>query len=302
MKIGLQVIRFDWPGSPGATGQRLAEIARLVDDAGFASLWVMDHFFQMGREFGPADDPMLESYSTLAYLAALTSRVRLGALVTGSFYRYPGLLVKTVSTLDVLSGGRAYFGLGAGWYEREARGLGVPYPDTKERFERLEETLQIAKHMWAGRRTPYLGRYHQLYEPIDSPPPIQRPHPPILIGGGGEKKTLRLVAQYGDACNLFAGGDAPEYAESLRTIRDKLATLRQHCEAVGRPYAQIERTVLAGARPASESGWVHEVIELCHSLAELGVQHVIFNLPQGYDLRAIEALGKGVIPAVAGFG
>lgn len=299
MKVGLQVIRFDYPDTPSTTGQRLIEIARLVDDTNFASLWVMDHFFQMGGEFGPADDPMLECYSTLAYLAAVTHRVRLGALVTGNIYRYPGLLIKTVSTLDVLSGGRAYLGLGAGWYEREARGLGVPYPDRKERFERLEETLQIAKHMWAGQRTAYLGQYAQLHEPINNPPPLQRPHPPILIGGGGEKKTLRLVAQYGDACNLYAGGNAQEYAEGLQMIRHKLLILRQHCESVGRPYAEIERTVLAGVRLTPESGWVNDVIELCKALAELGVQHVIFNMPEGYDLSAIEILGKDVIPAVA---
>src|SRR5215208_204348 len=291
MKVGLQIIRFDWPETPHTTAQHLTEIAKLADDTHFASLWVMDHFFQMGGEFGPVDAPMLESYSTLAYLAAMTKRVWLGVLVTGSLYHYPGLLIKTISTLDVLSGGRTYFGIGAGWYEREAHGLGVPYPTRKERFEHLEETLQIAKHMWAGNRSPYLGHYAQLHEPINCPAPIQQPHPPILIGGDGEKKTLWLVAKYGDACNLYAGGNVHEYAEGLQTIRHKLTVLKEHCESVGRPYAEIERTVLAGVQLAEESKMVSDVVGLCQSLSELGVQHVIFNMPQGYEMRQIETFG-----------
>jgi F420-dependent oxidoreductase-like protein len=296
LKIGLQIMRFNWPD---AIGERLAEIAGLADETDFASLWVMDHFFQMGGEFGNADEPMLEGYSTIAYLAALTQRIRLGVLVTGNFYHYPGLLVKKISTLDVLSAGRAYFGIGVGWYEREARGLGVPYPALKERFERLEETLQIAKHMWAGQQTPYLGKYYQLDEPINCPAPLQQPHPPILIGGEGEQRTLRLVAQYGDACNLYAGGNSHEYAEGLQSIRHKLTRLQQHCEAIGRPYAEIERTVLAGIQWTEEPGTVSQIIQLCKSLAELGVQHVIFNMPLGYEPRRVELLGKEVIPIVA---
>lgn len=182
----------------------------------------MDHLFQMGDEFGPADAPVLEGYSTINYLAALTQRIRLGILVTGSFYRSPALLIKMVSTLDVLSGGRAYLGIGAGWYQREARGLGLPLPDVKERFERLEETLQIAKHMRSGQRTPYLGRYYQLQEPINSPQPLQQLHPPILIGGEGEKKALRLVAQYGDACNLYAVGAQMNTPQGLKVFAPSL--------------------------------------------------------------------------------
>ncbi len=186
---------------------------------------------------GPATDPMLESYITLGYLAAVTKRAKLGTMVTGVIYRHPGILVKMVSNLDVLSGGRAYFGVGAGWYERECLGLGLPFPPLKERFERLEETLQIAKQMWGGEVKPYQGKHYQMGEPINNPQPLTRPHPPILIGGSGEKKTLRLVAQYGDACNLFAFAGAGEIAR-------KLEVLKQHCDDVGRSYNEIERTAL----------------------------------------------------------
>jgi F420-dependent oxidoreductase-like protein len=296
LKVGLQIMRFDWPG---AITMRLAEMARLTEQNNFASLWVMDHFFQMGDEFGPIDDPMLEGYSTIAYLAGLTQRIRLGVLVTSTIYHYPGPLIKTISTLDVLSGGRMYFGVGAGWYEQEARGLGIPYPSRKERFARLEETLQIAKHMWAGERTPFLGQYYQLYEPINRPSPLQQPHPPILIGGEGEKKTLQLVAKYGDACNLHAGGNIHEYEEGVQSVRHKLILLQQHCQAVGRPYAEIERTVLAGVQPTQEPESIRAILQLCQSLAELGVHHVIFNMPLGYEMISLEVLAKEIVPRVA---
>jgi len=199
MKLGLQVVAFNWPGSPANTGRTLANIARTADEAGFASLWVMDHYFQIDPGIGPASDPMLEAYTALSFMAGATERIRLGAMVTGVVYRQPAFLVKQVSTLDVLSGGRANLGIGASWYEREAVGLGFPFPPIAERFERLEETLQIAKHLWSGDATPFTGKHYQLAEPINSPQPLSQPHPPILIGGGGEKKTLRLVAQYGNA-------------------------------------------------------------------------------------------------------
>ena len=297
MKVGLQIIRFDWSNNMHAICGRLRDIAKLADESGFYSLWVMDHLFQMGDEFGPVDAPMLEGYSTINYLAAITQHVRLGILVTGISYRNPGLLIKMVSTLDVLSGGRAYLGIGAGWYKREARGLGLPLPDIKERFERLEETLQIANHMWSGERTPYLGRYYQLQEPINCPQPLQQPHPPILIGGEGEKKTLRLVAQYGDACNLFAGGNSNEYSEGIESIRSKLAVLQRHCDPLGRPYNDIERTALAGvdlAQPAA----IRDAARLCESLAELGVGHVIFNIPNAHDFKLFEKFAKEIIPTV----
>ena len=242
MRVGLQVPNFTWPGGASEIGARLAEIGHTADDAGFYSLWVMDHFFQIGV-MGAPEEPMLEGYSALSYLAGVTKRVKLGTLVTGVIYRHPGLLVKTVTTLDVLSGGRAYFGIGAAWNAEEARGLGVPFPPLKERFEKLEEALQIAHQMWRGDRTPYNGTHYQLADPLNSPQALSKPHPPIMIGGGGEQKTLRLVAQYADACNLFArmGGDV---------IRQKLDVLRGHCEAVGRPYDEIERTALGTVRLA----------------------------------------------------
>src|SRR5512137_2385250 len=230
MKIGLQVPNFTWPGGPADIASKLAEIARTADETGFASLWVMDHFFQIGSRdramgLGPAEDEMLEGYSTLAYLAGFTKKVKLGTLVTGVIYRHPGILVKTVTTLDVLSGGRAYLGIGAAWNEREAKGLGVPFPPVAERFQRLEEALQIAKQMWSDDNGPYAGRHYQLAETLNSPQPLSKPHPPILIGGTGEKKTLRLVAQYADACNLFA-------RMGIDGLRAKLDVLQRHCDTV----------------------------------------------------------------------
>jgi F420-dependent oxidoreductase-like protein len=293
MLLGLQIPRFTWPSGPAGIGSRLAEIARTADEVGFASLWVMDHFFQI-RGVGEMDEPMLESYTTLGYLAGVTKRIRLGTLVTGVVYRHPGILVKAVSTLDVISGGRAYLGIGAAWNEREAKGLGVPFPPLKERFERLEETLQIAKHMWAGRMTPYNGRHFQLAEPLNSPQPLTRPHPPILIGGMGEKKTLRLVAQYGDACNLFARMGAD-------TVRHKLDVLKRHCDEVGRPYDDIERTVLDVVNIGPGGQTASDVIATCRTLADLGVQHFIFSMPNVHEIKPLEIIGREVIPAVAGF-
>jgi F420-dependent oxidoreductase-like protein len=230
LRIGLQVPRFTWPDAPGSIGPKLAEIGKTADEAGFASIWVMDHFFHIGV-VGETEEPMLEGYSALNYLAGITQQVKLGTLVTGVHYRYPGILLKTATTLDVLSGGRAYLGIGAGWYEREARGLGVPFPSTAERFERLEEALQIAHQMWSGEAKPYRGKHYRLEEALNNPPAMSRPRPPIMVGGMGEKKTLRLVAQYADACNLFAYGGAG-------TIRHKLEVLKRHCEDVGRDYEE----------------------------------------------------------------
>jgi F420-dependent oxidoreductase-like protein len=237
---------------------------------------------------------MLEGYSALSYMAGFTMRATLGTMVTGVIYRYPGLLAKTVTTLDVLSNGRAYLGIGAAWNEREARGLGVPFPPIKERFERLEEALQIVKQMWSDNNGPYNGKYYQLAETLCSPQPVTKPHPPILIGGGGEKKTLRLVAQYADACNIFArmGND---------TVRSKLDILKGHCEKVGRDYNEIEKTTLSGAHLAPGKMTARDVIEECRSLAALGVQHCIFNMPNVQDIKPLEIFGKEIIPAVAGF-
>src|SRR5213080_1273976 len=237
MRIGLQVTSFTWPNKQGSLGETFGLIAQRAERAGLFSLWVMDHFFQISG-VGPVENEMLESYSALAFAAGRTNRIKLGALVTGVTYRHPGILVKTVTTLDVLSGGRAYLGIGAAWNEEEHRGLGVPFPPLAERFERLEETLQIARQMWAGDERPYNGKHYQLARPLNSPQAVQRPRPPVLIGGGGERKTLRLVARYGDACNLFASFGA-------EGLGRKLAVLREHCQAVGRPYEEIEKTSLS---------------------------------------------------------
>ena len=218
MKIGLQIPDFSTPDGPGQLGADLATVARTADDAGFEYLAVMDHFFQIGV-IGPPEREMLEAYTTLGYLAGHTSRARLLTLVTGVTYRHPGILAKMVTTLDVLSGGRAGLGIGAAWNDEESRGLGIPFPPLAERFERLEETLQICLQMWRGDERPYHGRHYQLERPLNSPQALTRPHPPILIGGGGERKTLRLVAQYADACNLFPGPD----------LARKLDVLRGHC-------------------------------------------------------------------------
>jgi F420-dependent oxidoreductase-like protein len=291
MRIGLQVPSFTWPGGTAEIGARLADIGRTADDAGFYSLWVMDHFFQIGM-VGPPEHAMLEGYSALSYLAGVTKHVKLGTLVTGVHYRHPGLLMKTVTTLDVLSGGRAYLGIGAGWNEQESRGLGVPFPPLKERFERLEEALQIAHQMWKGDRSAFNGAHYQLTDPLNSPQPLAQPHPPIMIGGGGEQKTLRLVAQYADACNLFArmGDDV---------LRTKLDVLRGHCETLGRDYNAIERTALNTVNLAPAGTSAADVIAECKSLAALGIQHVIFNMPNVHDLTPLETFGREIIPAVA---
>lgn len=300
MKLGLQIIRFDWADSVNSLGKQLVDIAQFAEEVDFTSLWVMDHFFQMGGEFGSFDDPMLEGYSTIAYLAGVTRKIRLGVLVAANIYHYPGVLVKKISTLDVLSGGRIYFGIGAGWYEKEARGFGIPYPtNLKEQFDRLQETLEIAKHMWGGCREAYSGQYYQLYEPVNSPAPIQSPHPPILIGGEGEKKTLRLVAQYGDACNLYAGGSIDEYTERVESVRHKLEVLKIHCQEVGRSYAEIEKTALVGVNMTEGQRTIEEIKRLCESLGRVGIQHIIFNMPNGYSMKSVEILAKEIVPIVS---
>ncbi len=310
MKVSLQVPRFDWPGSPRNAGSKLAEIARTADKAGFSSFWVMDHFFQIGHGYGPVEAPMLEGYTTVSYLAAVTQRIKLGLLVTGAFYRHPGILVKTVTTLDVLSGGRAYLGIGAGWFEREARGLGVPFPQSlRERFERLEETLQIVKHMWRGDLSPFEGKHYQLEEPINSPQPLSQPHPPILIGGDGERKTLRLVARYGNACNLRLGSPLREatlthnelYQDREKRLTRKLAKLKAHCSEVGRPYDDIERSIHGPIRIAPDAMSVNELVVLCRELAEIGIQHCIFNMPNVHEITPLEVFGDEIIPVVSEF-
>jgi len=291
MKIGLQLPFFNFSGVTTEIGPTLKRIAKAADEGGFYSLWVMDHFFQMER-LGSAELNMLESYSTLSYLAAVTENVKLGTMVTGVIYRHPGVLIKTVSTLDVLSGGRAYLGIGAAWYEREALGLGVPYPETKERFERLEETLQIAHQMWSEKIAPFDGKHYHLKETLNHPQPISQPHPPILIGGMGEKKTLRFVAQYADACNLFA-------QMGIDVMREKLTVLKQHCDEIGRPFDQIEKTSLGTINLAQTSP--SEVIAQLRQLADIGIQHAIFNMPNAEAITPLETFAREIIPAVKDF-
>lgn len=273
-------------------GKTLSEIAHKADDIGFSSLWVMDHFFQIGGWMGPPENEMLEGYSTLAYLAGFTRNVKLGTLVTGVVYRYPGVLIKTVTTLDVLSNGRAYLGIGAAWNEKEAAGLGIPFPSIAERFERLEETLQIAKQMWSPDEEKFSGRHYQLERTLNRPQPISKPHPPILIGGMGEKKTLRLVAKYADACNLVAH-------VGIDTLNSKLEILKKHCEAIGREYAEIEKTILDTAHLTPDQIDPSDVIEKCRAWARIGFQHVIFNLPNLYEIAPLEVFWGEIIPAVA---
>jgi len=287
LKLGLQIPYFTWPGGPPALGPRLAEIAHMAEDAGYSSVWVMDHYFQIPM-VGAADLEMLEAYTALGYIAAHTSRVRLGTMVTGVTYRHPGILVKQVTTLDVLSGGRAWMGIGAAWFDREHHGLGVPFPPLKERFERLEEALQIAHQMWSDNDGPYEGKHYRLAETLNSPQCLSKPHPPVLIGGSGERKTLRLVARYANACNLF--GDPA-------TVKHKLEVLRGHCEAEGRDYDEIEKTVLFPMNLGAGAG---PVVDQLGAFAEVGVQTVIGALIGVERLEPIEAVGRDVIPQVAG--
>jgi F420-dependent oxidoreductase-like protein len=243
MRLGVHLINFDLPGGPAAVGSTLARVGAAAEAAGVVNLSAMDHYLQIeGMGVGGADAPMLEGYTTLGYLAAHTSTVELQLLVTGVTYRHPGLLAKIVSTLDVLSGGRAALGLGAAWYEREHAAFGVPFPPLKERFERLEETLQIMHQMWSADEGPFQGKHYQLAETVNSPQPLRRPHPPIMIGGAGEKKTLRLVARYADATNLFA---RPQSEPD--EVKAKLAVLAEHCAREGTDYSQIRKTILWAA-------------------------------------------------------
>lgn len=294
MKLGLQVPVFTYPQGQENLGDMFGLIAERTERAGFYSLWVMDHFFQIGFA-GPPEMEMLEGWSALAFAAGRTNRIKLGTMVTGVTYRYPGILVKTATTLDVLSHGRAYFGIGAAWNEEEHQGLGVPFPPLAERFERLEETLQLAHRMWASNEEPFEGKHYQLKRPLNSPQAVQKPHPPILIGGGGEKKTLRLVAKYGDACNLFVRlGD--------ETLQHKLDVLRHHCETEGRPYTDIEKTTLNSFALTRDgrNGTVSpsQAIDMFASQAAMGVDQAIFSLQNVSELEPFDVLATEVVPVV----
>ena len=291
MKIGLQIPDFTWPGNPEQLSPTLATIARTADDAGFEHIMVMDHLFQIPM-VGPVEHEMLEAYTTLGFLAANTSRARLGTLVTAATYRYAGMLAKIVTTLDVLSGGRAWLGIGAGWNEEECRGLGIPFPPLAERFEQLEETIRICLQMWTGDERPYDGKLNHLERPLSSPNALTKPHPPIMIGGSGEKKTLRLVAKYAQACNLFP---SPE-------LRHKLDVLREHCEREGRNYDEIEKTAIYRFDVGPKGEKTGELIDQLGHLAELGIQTAIGGVLNVSQITPLEIMGRDVIPAVAPLG
>ena len=289
MKLGLHYWNYSTPSDPARIAGTLADTARVAEEAGISSFTVMDHYFQM-EHAGSAGEPMLEAYTTLGHVAALTERMALGVLVSGVMYRHPGLLAKIVTTLDVLSEGRARLGIGASWYEREQLGLGVPVVPVAERFERLEETLQICLQMWSDDNGPFDGRHYQLAETLCAPPPISRPHPPILVGGGGEKKTLLLVARYADACNVF--GSSPQ------DVGHKLDVLRSHCADEGRDYDRIDKTVLA-VRPvlADVDGFLAAAAEY----AALGVTELEV-MPDRHPVEFTEQLAEKVLPRVAEIG
>jgi F420-dependent oxidoreductase-like protein len=288
VKIGLQIPDFTWPGGPARLGADLAGVARTADAAGFEFISVMDHFFQI-PVVGPAKREMLEAYTTLGYLAGVTSQAKLVTLVTGTVYRHPGILAKIVTTLDVLSGGRAWLGIGAAWNEEESRGLGIPFPPVAERFERLEETLQICLQMWRGDETPYAGRHYQLERPLNSPQALSQPHPPIMIGGGGERKTLRFVARYAQACNLFPTPD----------LAHKLDVLRAHCEAEGRDYDEIVKTCYFMFDVGEKGEKAGQVVDQLGGLAEQGFQTAIGMVARVWEVTPLEVIGSEVIPAVA---
>jgi F420-dependent oxidoreductase-like protein len=263
MQLDLHVSRFDWAGSPAGIGPGVADLAKRAEAIGVRTLSLMDHFFQMDF-MAPAEDPMLEGYTALGFVAGCTERLRLRLLVTGVTYRHPGLLAKTVTTLDVVSGGRAEFGIGAAWYEREHRGLGVPFPPTAERFERMEEAIQICLQMWSENNGAYRGKHYQLEETLCRPTPVSSPRPRILIGGGGERKTLRLVAEYADACNLM--GEPSE-------VERKVDVLRRHCEAVGRDPNEIEVTAMFRHLPLAPT--VDDVVRAAEAFAAIGVSTLV---------------------------
>ncbi len=299
MKVGLQVTSFTWPGGAREIGPTLARVAATADEVGFDSIWLMDHFFQI-RSVGQVEEPMLEGLSGLSFMAAHTKRIRLGLLVGGIHYRPPGLWIKAVTTLDVLSGGRAWFGIGAAWNVQESRGLGFDMPELAVRFQMLEETLQMAHQAWQGERGSegqLAGRWIHAERILNSPQALSRPRPPILVGGGGERKTLRLVARYADACNVFGGPDI---------LRHKYAVLEQHCADVGRDFSSIERTNASrvALTPDGRQGTLTPsgLVDRLGAWAEAGSQHAIFSLTDAWDLAKLELIGRDVLPQVRSMG
>ena len=290
MKIGLHVPDFTWAGGDPAIAATLARVVRTADEVGFDRISVMDHFFQITYH-GPPEHAMLEAYTTLGFLAAHTERATLLTLVTGVIYRYPGLLAKAVTTLDVLSGGRAMLGIGAAWNEQESKALGVPFPPMAERFEQLEEAIQICLRMWSGDESPFHGKRFQLERPLNSPQALTKPHPPIMIGGSGERKTLRFVAKYAQSCNLF---NAPE-------LPHKLDVLREHCANEGRDYDEIEKTVAFPFDLGAHGERVDETLAKLHDLAELGIDTAHGKVFDAGGITALELMGTEIIPVAAKF-
>jgi len=301
MKLGISTGGFPAGTEADRMGPLMSRLARSADDAGFDSMWTMDHFFQIPITGQPPEAPILEAYAILAFLAAETTRIRLGTMVTSVAYRHPGVLIKAVTSIDVLSGGRVIFGVGAGApfnqpppgrspRDFEAYGLGIPFPSLAERFERLEEVLQIALQMWSADESPYEGTHYQLLRPLNSPNSLQHPHPPIMIAGSGERKTLRLVARYGDMCNLF---DLPGtgFADDLK---HKLNVLRSHCDDAGRDYDSIEKTVSTFVDPDMDQA---RVVDHLAELAELGIDHAMVSPRQPWDEATLDWLAA-IVPAV----
>ena len=285
MRISISVTNYSWPGGPGRIGAELGWLVGAAEEAGVDTVWVVDHLLQADPTAAPGDTEMLEAYTTLGFLAAQTRRVRLGTMVTGVTFREPALLVKAVTTLDVLSGGRAWLGLGAGYHGEEAEAMGLPLPPMAERFERLEETLRIAARMWAGDEAPFPGRHYRLGRPVASPGPLRRPHPPVLIGGAGERRTLPLVARYADACNLF---DIPDRG---RTVSRKLAVLARHCQEAGRPYEEVEKTLstrLEAGEPAAD------FVARCRAAGAMGIEHMVVITAGPWTAGALDTLAAAI--------
>lgn len=294
MYVGLQIPSFKYPGGAAAIRPKLKEIVTTAEDAGFYSLWVMDHFYQIKGMFGEAyTDPMLEAYSTLGYFAGLTEKAYLGVLVTGVIYRHPAVLLKMMNTVDILAGGRTYLGIGAAWYEDEARGFGIPYPSTAERFELLEDNLKLAKALWSGdaEEVSFTGKHLVAPAITNNPRPLSTPHPRIMVGGTGPNKTMRMVAQYADACNI---GDWVG-AENMQKALDNL---KRHCETLARDYDSVEKTSLCTVH-LSGGDTAEEIIGRIKTLAAMGFTHAIFNMPDAYKITPLEIFGKEIIPAAA---
>lgn len=289
MKIGLQFPQFR-PSTPETRRGWFIDILHQIEAAGFESAWMMDHFFQLGGELGDPETEMLEGYTTLGFFAGVTEKLKLGLMVGGVIYRPPALVIKSITTLDVLSGGRAIFGIGAAWNEFESKSLGMPFPSKKVRFEQLEDILQLAKHMWSGNTEPFEGKQFTLPYPVSNPQPLQKPHPMILVGGTGPQKTLRLVAKYADACNIFAWREPHE-------LQATLDTLKQHCENEGRPYDEIEKTSLLRADFSSEAT-LQRTLDRAKLLRDLGFTYVIINSYLDYSPSVIDILVNRFAPEI----